>query len=89
MSFLFENIFGILFGILFISLISCIKGAFQDKSGKEIIIEISLFITWYLVTVILNKFFPTLDILNKNKISYPIISIIIIEIISLFIKNRI
>ena len=84
--FLFENIFGIMFGLIILCSTMLITGLFKDRSKNEIIINISLFTIWYIVTVILNKLFPYL--LTQHKLAYALISIVILKILSVFLENH-
>lgn len=89
MEFLFENIWGIIIGILIISLVTFIKYSFtEDSSINGFIIESIGFVAWYIITVIINFTLPSLKILHENKIYYAVISIVILNLFSKYLESR-
>ncbi|MCT4688858.1 hypothetical protein [Vallitalea sp.] len=86
MEFLFENIIGIVIGITIISLASFIKALLKDNMA-DLISETVSFISWYIITVLLNRYLPDLCILTSNKILYAFISIVYLIIITCLIKH--
>ena len=89
MEFLFENIWGIIIGILIISLVTFIKYSFtEDSSINGLIIELIGFAVWYIITVIINFTLPSFKILHENKIYYAVISIVILNLFSKYLESR-
>lgn len=88
MPFLFENVWGILAGIVILSITMLIVNIFRGLSAEELIIYFVGFVVWYLLIVLLNFLFPQLKIIRENKLITAILSIIFLKITTTIVLEK-
>lgn len=85
----FSNPLGIIIALVFLGVALFMTALFKELSLKATIVTGMGYFSWYIVTLVIVKYFPMLKVLSKNKVLYAIVSIILLEVITNFIIDGI
>lgn len=86
MALLFNHVYGVIFGLIIFTFIHIAEGIRTKETQREIVIDVVVFNTIYLLAVLLNRIFPQLNMVRSHQIFTAAVMIIVFKGVSAFLK---